>query len=39
MPTKSTPIMIQIDDIERPATPEEIAQIEAVRSGDTPLGE
>lgn len=34
MPT--APILVQIDDVERPATAAEKAQIEAIRAGYTP---
>lgn len=35
MPTRTNvPVMVQIDNVERPATPEEKAHIDAIREGD-----
>ena len=33
MPKKEQPIRVQIDDLERDATPEEIAFLELIRAG------
>lgn len=36
MPNKNEIIMIQIDDVERPATPAEIAEIKLIQEGSAP---